>query len=89
MTQRQLIGRTITVVAVVILAGVMIWFVRETAEILVLLLVSAVIATGCAPLVGACGAVADPGKSPPPPGGGYRRALLSEVRLANSFRWWA
>ncbi|HLJ58601.1 MAG TPA: AI-2E family transporter [bacterium] len=52
MTQRQLIGGTVTVVAVILLAGVMIWFVREIAEILVLLLVSAVLATACAPLVG-------------------------------------
>src|SRR5579872_532286 len=52
LTQRQLIGGTVTVVAVILLAGVMIWFVREIAEILVLLLVSAVLATACAPLVG-------------------------------------
>ncbi|HLJ59242.1 MAG TPA: AI-2E family transporter [bacterium] len=52
MTQRQWIGATATVLAVVALAGALAWVVRETAEILVLLLVSAILATGFAPLVG-------------------------------------
>jgi len=51
-TQRQLIGRTVTVLVVIALAGVLAWFVREITEILVLLLISAVLATGVAPLVG-------------------------------------
>ncbi len=52
MTQRQLIGRTVTVLAVIVLAGILIWFVRAVTDILVLLLVSAILSAGLAPIVG-------------------------------------
>lgn len=52
MTQRQLIGRTVTVLAVIVLAGILIWFVRAVTDILVLLLLSAILSAGLAPIVG-------------------------------------
>jgi predicted PurR-regulated permease PerM len=51
MTQRQLIGRTVTVLAVIVLAGVLIWFVRAITDVLVLLLLSAILSAGLAPIV--------------------------------------
>jgi len=50
-TQRELVGRTVTVLAVVILAWMLVWLVRETTEILILLLVSGILASGLGPLV--------------------------------------
>lgn len=52
MTQRQLIGRTVTVLGVVVLAGILIWFVRAVTGVLVLILVSAILSAGLAPIVG-------------------------------------
>ncbi len=52
MTQRELIGRTVTVLGLVALAWIVAWFVRQITEILILLLVSAILAAGLAPLVG-------------------------------------
>lgn len=51
MTQRDLIGRTVTVLGVVALAWVVVWFVRQTLEIFILLLISVILASGLAPLV--------------------------------------
>ena len=50
-TQRELIGRTITVLALVILAWFLVWLVVQVTEVLVLLLVSGILASGLAPLV--------------------------------------
>ncbi len=50
-TQRELIGRTITVLALVILAWFLMWLVVQVTEVLVLLLVSGILASGLAPLV--------------------------------------
>jgi predicted PurR-regulated permease PerM len=47
-----LIGRTVTVLAVIVLAGILIWFVRAVTDVLVLLLVSAILSAGLAPIVG-------------------------------------
>ncbi len=52
MTQRELIGRTLTVLAVVALAWAVALFVSHTLEIFILLLVSTILASGLAPLVG-------------------------------------
>jgi predicted PurR-regulated permease PerM len=52
MTQRQLIGRTVTVVAVIALAGLLSWFVRALTDVLILLLLSAILSAGFAPIVG-------------------------------------
>ena len=52
MTQRQLVGRTVTVLALIILAWLLVWVVRQITEILVLLLVSGILAAGLAPIVG-------------------------------------
>jgi predicted PurR-regulated permease PerM len=52
MTQRELVGRTATVLALVILAWGLVWFIRQITDILILLLVSAIFAAGFAPLVG-------------------------------------
>jgi predicted PurR-regulated permease PerM len=51
-TQRQLVGRTVTVIALVALAWLVVWIVRQITEILILLLVSAILASGFAPVVG-------------------------------------
>jgi len=50
-TQRELIGRTVTVLALIILAWFLVWLVTQVTEVLVLLLVSAILASGLAPLV--------------------------------------
>jgi len=50
-TQRELVGRTATVLAVVILAWMLVWVVRQITEVLILLLVSGILASGLAPLV--------------------------------------
>ncbi len=52
MTQRQLVGRTVTVIALVVLAWLLVWVVGQITEILILLLVSAILAAGLAPVVG-------------------------------------
>lgn len=52
MSRRELVDRTITVMALVALGWVVAWFVRQVTEILLLLLVSAILATGLAPSVG-------------------------------------
>ncbi len=52
MTQRELVGRTVTVLAVVILAWLLVWVIRQITEVLILLLVSGILASGLAPLVG-------------------------------------
>ena len=51
-TQRQLIGRTVTILGVIVLFGILIWFVRAVTDVLVLLLVSAILSAGLAPIVG-------------------------------------
>lgn len=51
MTQRQFIGRTVIALALLALAVVVSWFVWAVADILVLLLVSAILAAGFVPLV--------------------------------------
>ncbi len=52
MTQRELIGRTATVLAMLAFAWWIAWFVRQTLDVLILMLVSAILAAGLAPLVG-------------------------------------
>lgn len=52
MTQRQLVGRTVTVLALIALAWLLVWVVRQITEVLVLLLVSGILAAGLAPIVG-------------------------------------
>ncbi len=52
MTQRALIGRTITVLGLVALAWIIALFVIHTIEIFILLLISTIFASGLAPLVG-------------------------------------
>ncbi len=52
MTQRQLIGSTVTVLAIVVLVQSVLWVVSQVTEILILLLISAVLASGLAPVVG-------------------------------------
>ena len=51
-TQRQLIGRTVTILGVIVLSGILVWFVRAVTDVLVLLLVSAILSAGLAPIVG-------------------------------------
>lgn len=51
MTQRELVGRTATVLGLVALAWIVAWFVLQVTEFLILLLVSAILAAGLAPLV--------------------------------------
>ena len=51
MTQRELVARTVTIIGLVILAWILVWFVRQTTEVLVLLLISAILAAGFVPLV--------------------------------------
>jgi predicted PurR-regulated permease PerM len=51
MTQREFVGRVATVLALAGVAWLLAWFVRQTAEILILLLVSAILASGFAPIV--------------------------------------
>jgi predicted PurR-regulated permease PerM len=51
-TQRQFVGRTVTVLALVALAWLLVWVVRQITEVLVLLLVSGILAAGLAPVVG-------------------------------------
>jgi len=50
-TQRELVARTVTVIGLVIVAWILVWFVRQTVEVLVLLLISSILAAGFAPLV--------------------------------------
>ena len=50
-TQRELVARTVTVIGLVILAWILVWFVRQTVEVLVLLLIASILAAGFAPLV--------------------------------------
>ena len=52
MTQRALVGRTVTVLALIALAWLLVWVISQITEILVLLLVSAIFAAGLAPVVG-------------------------------------
>lgn len=52
MTQGQLIGRTVTILGVIVLAGILVWFVRAVTDVLVFLLVSAILSAGLAPMVG-------------------------------------
>jgi predicted PurR-regulated permease PerM len=52
MTQRELVGRTVTVIVLVGLAWLVAWFVHAVADVLILLLMSAILASGFAPLVG-------------------------------------
>jgi predicted PurR-regulated permease PerM len=51
-TQRQLIGWTVTVISVVVLAQFVLWVLGQITEILILLLISSVLAAGLAPTVG-------------------------------------
>lgn len=51
MTQRAFVGRVATVLALVAVAWAILWVVRQTTEILILLLVSAILASGFGPLV--------------------------------------
>lgn len=51
MTQRAFVGRVVTVLGLVAVASMIVWVVRQTTEILILLLVSAILASGFAPLV--------------------------------------
>jgi predicted PurR-regulated permease PerM len=51
LTQRELVFRTATVIALVALAWMVFWFVVHVTEILILLLVSAILASGFAPAV--------------------------------------
>jgi predicted PurR-regulated permease PerM len=50
-TQRAFIGRVVTVLVLAGIAWAIVWVIRQTTEILVLLLVSAILASGFAPLV--------------------------------------
>jgi len=50
-TQRQLVGRTATVIGMVVLAWIVFWFVAHVTEILILLLISAILAAGLGPMV--------------------------------------
>jgi predicted PurR-regulated permease PerM len=52
-TQRELVGRTATVIGLILLTWFLYWIFSQIAEVLVLLLISAVFAAGLAPLVGA------------------------------------
>ena len=52
MTQRQLISWTVTVVVIVALARLLLWVLGQITEILVLLLISGILASGLAPIVG-------------------------------------
>jgi predicted PurR-regulated permease PerM len=52
LTQRQLIGRTATILAVIALAGLLAWFVRTITDVLVVLLLSVILSAGLAPIVG-------------------------------------
>lgn len=51
MTQREFVGRTVTVIVLVALAWLVAWFLHAVADVLVLLLISAILASGFAPLV--------------------------------------
>lgn len=51
MTQRAFVGRVVTVLVLVGIAWALVWVVRQTTEILILLLVSVILASGFAPLV--------------------------------------
>jgi predicted PurR-regulated permease PerM len=50
-SQREFVGRVITVLLLVGLAWLVAWFVKEIMEIMILLLISAILASGFAPLV--------------------------------------
>ena len=49
MTQRAFAGKTATVLALLALTGLVSWFVWAVADVLVLLLISAILAAGFAP----------------------------------------
>jgi predicted PurR-regulated permease PerM len=51
-SQRQLIARTATVLAMIAFGWWVTWFVRRTTDVFLLLLISAILAAGLAPLVG-------------------------------------
>src|SRR4029077_10069968 len=51
-TQRQLVGRTVTVLALIALAWLLVSVISQITEILVVLLISAIFASGLAPAVG-------------------------------------
>ena len=50
-TQRELIARTVIIISLVVLAWLLVWFVRQTVEVLILVLISSILAAGFAPLV--------------------------------------
>ncbi|HKX17978.1 MAG TPA: AI-2E family transporter [bacterium] len=51
MTQREFVGRVVTIIALVAVACALVWVIWQTTEIIILLLVSAVLASGFAPIV--------------------------------------
>ena len=51
MTQRVFVGRVATALGLIAVAWTLVWFVRQMTEILILVLVSAILASGFAPLV--------------------------------------
>jgi predicted PurR-regulated permease PerM len=51
MTQRAFVGRVVTVLVLVAVAWTIVWVARQTTEVMLLLLVSAILASGFAPLV--------------------------------------
>ncbi|HLW61036.1 MAG TPA: AI-2E family transporter [bacterium] len=51
MTQRELVGRTVTVLALIIVAWFLVWVISQITEVLVVLLISAILAAGFGPLV--------------------------------------
>jgi len=51
-SQRRLIGRTATVLTLIVLAGLLVWFAWAIAAVLLLLMISAIIAACFAPVVG-------------------------------------
>ncbi|HLW48355.1 MAG TPA: AI-2E family transporter [bacterium] len=51
MSQRAFVGRVVTVLVLVGLAWLVVWFVQQITEIMILLLISAILASGFAPLV--------------------------------------
>jgi predicted PurR-regulated permease PerM len=50
-TQRGFVGRVVTVLALVAIAWAIVWVIRQTTEIMILLLVSVILASGFAPVV--------------------------------------
>jgi len=51
-TQREFVGRTVTILALGALAWLLAWFVRQVADVFILLLIAAILAAGFAPIVG-------------------------------------